>query len=67
MTTGMARFNIGDKVWMISNNRALQIDVTGVGISVDKNGSHTLYTLHFDKDVEESKLYGTKEELLKSL
>jgi hypothetical protein len=63
------KFEIGDIVWFIDNNRAIYLEVTGITISLDFNADvEIVYSLHFDdKKLEESKLFKTKEELLKSL
>ncbi len=63
------RFNIGDKVWYINDNRAVRSDITRVIISVESPGScEVSYSLHFgDTEIPEGQLFRTKEELLKSL
>jgi hypothetical protein len=62
------KFDIGDKVWYISDNKVNENDITGVSISVDNNELVNVdYTLHFNDKVSENLLFSTKEELIKSL
>jgi len=62
------KFDIGDKVWYISDNKVNENDITGVSISVDNNELVNVdYTLHFNDKVSENLLFLTKEELIKSL
>ena len=63
-----SKFSIGDKVWYISSNQVLGQIITGVGISVegDKEPKITC-TVHYDEDIDESKVFASKVELLKSL
>ena len=63
-----SKFNIGDYVWYVSNNAVQKGDVTGIGILLDGDKKPDIkYTIHFDKDVDECKVFKTKEELLNSL
>ena len=63
-----SKFNIGDDVWFIRGNQATCCDVTGVGIFVEGNKEPKItYTVHYDHDYDESQVFATKEELLKSL
>lgn len=66
MTT---KFNIGDKVWLISDNQAVRSDITRIIISSDSPESCEVeYSLHYrDTEIPEEQLFSTKEELLKSL
>ena len=62
------KFNVGDMVWYIYNNKVSHLDVTAVSISVYSDSDPIIkYTLHYDYELDESKLFTTKEELLKSL
>ena len=63
-----SKYKIGDYVWYINENRVLKSDVTGVGILLEEDKAPSItYTLHYDRDLDESKVFPTKEELLKSL
>ena len=64
-----AKYNIGDKVWYISNNRVLSLDITGVNVCVEyKEECKVEYILHFNSSwVNEDKLFKSKKELLESL
>ena len=63
-----SKFSIKDYVWYMCDNKPLGRDVTGVGILLEKGKEPSIdYILHFDDDIDESKVYATKEELLKSL
>lgn len=63
------KYNIGDKVWFISNNRVLSLDVTGVHILVEQTGDRKVeYTLHYESSwIEEERLFQSKKELLEAL
>ena len=62
------KYNIGDKVWYISNNQVQRSDVTGVHICVEPTGNCKVeYTLHYDWSRAEETLFGSKEELIESL
>ena len=63
------KYDIGDKVWHICDNRAVRSDITRVIISVESPDSYEVsYSLHFgDTEIPEDLLFRTKEELLKSL
>lgn len=63
------KYNIGDMVFFISNNRVMNLKVTGVGISVEDAGGEPdiFYHLHYDEKRPENKLFRTKKELLESL
>ena len=66
MTT---KYNIGDKVWLISDNQAVRSDITRIIISVESQDKCMVtYSLHYsDVEIPEDQLFSTKEELLKSL
>ena len=63
------KYNIGDKVWFISDNKVKSLDVTGVSICVESaEGAKVQYILHFNTSwIDEGKLFKTKQELLESL
>lgn len=63
------KYNIGDMVWLISNNKAASRKITRVIISAEEPEHWEVkYSLqHGDAEYPESQLFKTKEELLKSL
>lgn len=62
-----SKFNIGDKVYFITDNKVQRSDITGVSISVLGGETKVEYTLHFDSTIDENLVFATKEELIKSL
>ena len=69
MMEAKTKYDIGDKVWYINDNRAVRSDITRVIISVESpDRCEVFYSLHFgDTEIPEGQLFRTKEELLKSL
>jgi hypothetical protein len=63
------KYNIGDKVWFISDNRVVSLDITGARVCVEsKEECKEEYLLHFKSIwVSEDKLFKSKKELLESL
>ena len=62
------KYNIGDIVWYISNNKVQSLDVTGVRISVESADECKVeYILHYDWHQPEEKLFRSKTELIESL
>ena len=63
------KYNYGDTVFFISNNRVMNLKVTGVGISVDDASGEPeiFYHLQYDTEKAENKLFRSKKELLESL
>ena len=63
------KYNLNDTVWVVSDNKVIQKLVTMYKIKVDNthNVKVTYQLNHVDIDVDESKLFASKEELLKSL
>lgn len=68
------KYQIGDKVWVIQNNKVTKGIITGIAIdktfSFDGSGTHYItYSLDFGNggDHRESVLYPTKESLIASL
>lgn len=62
------KYKIGDKVWYISDNRVMSLNVTGVRVCVESEEECKVeYVLHYDWHQPEEKLFGSKEELLESL
>ena len=64
------KYNIGDEVWWLDNNKVHQDYVKGIFFSM--YGSTTDYTLYYKlnqqlRDFDEEILFPSKEELLKSL
>lgn len=66
--TAKARYDIGEKVWFISGNKVLVLEVTGVRFSVESADECKVeYILHYDWHQPEGKLFRSKKELLESL
>ncbi len=63
------KYNIGDKVWLISNNQVQSLDITGVRVCIDATeGEKVEYILHFNSSwMDQGKLFQSKKELLASL
>ena len=62
------KYDIGDKVWLIYENKAVERIITQVQIIVNAQKAKVTYQLnHETTDYDEYKLYTSKEELLKSL
>ena len=62
------KYDIGDQVWYMSDNKINESDVTGLNICIDKTGKLNIeYTLHFNDKIAEPFLFGTKDELIESL
>ena len=63
------KYDIGDWVWSLCNNRAVRLDVTRVIVSIEGDGlCEVRYSLHYgDEEIPESKLFKTREELLNTL
>lgn len=63
-----SKFNIGDVVFHISDNKIKEQKVSGVGMSVGERGVIITYTLSpGDEKVSETNLFRTKEEVLNTL
>ena len=73
----ITKFNKGDKVWFMSDNRPTEVEISAIKIMyVDNRSNHIKYNakdvvcprswLDYT-DVFEESLFKTKEELLKSL
>lgn len=65
--TVKSKFEIGDNVWFVSNNKVHQLEITGVEMYVALEGTKVKYNLYDNTELEESKVFATKEELLESL
>ena len=67
--TAKTKYDIGDQVWFISDNRVVSLDITGTRICVEsKEECKVEYLLHFHSTwVSEDKLFKSKKELLESL
>lgn len=63
------KYDIGDVVFFMSNNRVEKLKITGVGISVeDAGGEPEIFNhLQYDTEKAENKLFRSKKELLESL
>ena len=63
-----SKFNIGDVVFHISDNKIKERKILGVGMSVSERGVYITYTLSpGDEKVHEDNLFKTKEEVLNTL
>ena len=69
------KYNIGDEVWLMYENMAITAEMLEINISA-RNTKHRglctdafckVKTPYFTREIHESHLYPTKEELLKSL
>lgn len=66
------KFNIGDKVWLMWNNKAVQSKVKEIFIGVEQKRISEGYALEYriseyHRALTSEELFPTKEELLKSL
>ena len=66
------RYYIGDRVWLISKNKAVEKIITQFDITVSGTYDHpeikVTYQMNNESDdIDEKKLFTSKEELLKSL
>ena len=64
------KYNVGDKVYFLSNNAVVCLPIDTIRIEIDKNNNIIKYRISNNGTCEwrqEDKLFTTKEELLKSL
>jgi hypothetical protein len=65
------KYNIGDEVWLLYNNKAVSSRIFRIEVKVDlRLSARIIYYLsgsNIDEFCSEDKLFRTKEELLKSL
>ena len=62
------KYNIGDKVWLISGNKAVEKMITQFDVIINGPRPKITYQLNYEStDVDEYRLFKSKEELLKSL
>ena len=65
------KYNIGDKVWLICGNKAVEKMITQIDVAIkESEDSHKeiTYRLNYESiDFDECRLFDSKEELLKSL
>ena len=56
------KYDIGDWVWSLRDNRAVRLDVTRVIVSIEGDGlCEVSYSLHYgDGEIPESKLFKTR-------
>ena len=61
------KFKIGDKIWIVKNYKAQEIEVLAVVVT-EKGVGYAISDIDFARDaVPESCCYASKEELIKSL
>ena len=66
--TVKTKYYIGDRVWLISGNKAVEKIITQFDIVVSDNDIKITDELNYESsDIDENKLFISKEELLKSL
>ena len=62
------KYNVGDKVWLICGNKAVEKMITQFDVIIKGPSPKITYQLNYEStDVDEYKLFKSKEELLKSL
>lgn len=69
------KYNIGDEVWLMYDNRAVTAQVISMKTIVEElmfgtiivNIYYRIKNIHFDREISEPHIYAAKEELLKSL
>ena len=64
-----SKYDIKDNVWLIDENKAVKMFVTGIVItSTEPDNYEVNYELNYSsREISESQLFNTKEELLESL
>lgn len=66
--TAESKYNMGDKVWYISNNKVQSLEITGIRITVESVDAYEVeYILHYGSWISERKLFNSKKELIESL
>ena len=69
------KYNIGDEVWLMYENMAMTAQVIAMNVEISEiikgyvsaNCYCKIKCPHFTREIHESRIYPTKEELLKSL
>ena len=61
------KYNIGDEVWVMSDNRPTMLKIIRIVVTCDGLKTEILYRTSFGKYLFEQECFPTKEELLKSL
>ena len=69
------KYNIGDEVWLMYENRDVTAQVISIKMIVEElmfgtiivNIYYRIKNQHFDREISEPHIYASKEELLKSL
>ena len=69
------KYNIGDEVWLMFENKAITAQVIAMDVEIREysmwnesaNCICKIKCSHFTRDIHESRIFPTKEELLKSL
>ena len=61
------KYNIGDKVWVMSDNKPTELLIDSIEIFIHSIGYSIWYVDKENEGYEELQVFPTKEELLKSL
>jgi hypothetical protein len=69
------KFNIGDEVWLMYDNMAITAQVIEMNVEIRENYLSVvnancyckIKSPHFTREIHDSRIFPTKEELLKSL
>lgn len=63
------KFDIKDNVWLVNENKAARMIITGLVITITEPDNYEVnYELNYSsREIPESLLFNTKEELLESL
>lgn len=65
-----SKFNLRDTCWIMLHNKPTKLSINGIYITIDDlniNVKYTIGPIDSSIEVNEEKIYSTREELLKSL
>ena len=60
------KHNIGDNVWVISENKIEELPVEEIYVTISKHGTTIEYVIR-ELEIEEDSVFKTKQQLIKSL